>query len=86
MDMPLVKASHGKAGVMKAIGYMRVSTAEQAEEGVSLDAQRAMIQAYAQMRGLEVTDIIVDEGVSGARIFPVVREANACLNWQVVGK
>ena len=32
---------------MKAIGYIRVSTEEQAAHGISLDAQRAKIAAYA---------------------------------------
>ena len=30
----------------KTIGYVRVSTLHQAEEGVSLEAQRTKIQAY----------------------------------------
>ena len=49
------------------IGYLRVSTEEQANEGVSLDAQRATIQAYATLRGLDLIEIIVDEGVSGGK-------------------
>jgi DNA invertase Pin-like site-specific DNA recombinase len=52
---------------MKAIGYIRVSTEEQATEGVSLDAQRKTIEAYATLRGLELVEIIVDEGVSGGK-------------------
>lgn len=52
---------------MKAIGYIRVSTEEQATEGVSIDAQRACLQAYAMLRGLELIEIIVDEGVSGGK-------------------
>ena len=52
---------------MKAIGYIRVSTEEQAQEGVSLDAQRATLQAYAILRGLELIEIVVDEGVSGGK-------------------
>jgi hypothetical protein len=31
---------------MKAIGYVRASTQKQAEEGVSLDAQRTKIEAW----------------------------------------
>jgi DNA invertase Pin-like site-specific DNA recombinase len=50
---------------MKTLGYIRVSTDEQAQEGVSLDAQRAKITAYAELYGLELIDIIEDAGESG---------------------
>jgi len=49
----------------RAIGYVRVSTQEQANHGVSLDAQRERIKAYCLMSGLELVDIVADEGVSG---------------------
>jgi len=52
---------------MKAIGYIRVSTEEQAAEGVSLDAQRAKLEAYATLRGLELTEVVVDAGVSAGK-------------------
>ena len=52
---------------MKAIGYIRVSTEEQAKEGVSLDNQVERIQGYCQYRELELTDILRDEGVSGGK-------------------
>jgi DNA invertase Pin-like site-specific DNA recombinase len=49
---------------MKVVGYIRVSTEEQAVNGQSLDAQRAKLQAYAGLYDLELVDIIVDAGVS----------------------
>lgn len=52
---------------MKAVGYIRVSTNEQANEGVSLDAQRHKIEAYAAFRGLELVEIVVDAGVSASK-------------------
>lgn len=52
---------------MKAIGYVRVSTLEQAREGVSLDAQTERIRAYCTMAGLDLVAIIREEGVSGAK-------------------
>lgn len=52
---------------MKAIGYVRVSTAQQADEGVSLEAQTARIQAYAAANGLELAAIYSDAGLSGKR-------------------
>jgi hypothetical protein len=51
-----------------AIGYIRVSTDGQAREGVSLDAQRERIEAYAKAKGLELVDVLVDEGLSGKTI------------------
>jgi len=48
-----------------AIGYIRVSTGDQADNGVSLDAQRDRIEAYATMAGLELVMIVEDAGVSG---------------------
>jgi site-specific DNA recombinase len=48
----------------RALGYVRVSSEEQSKEGVSLDAQEQRIRAYAAMRGLELTAIYREEGVS----------------------
>lgn len=49
-----------------AIAYCRVSTTEQATEGVSLAAQRAAVTAYAAAHGLVLVEIIQDAGESGA--------------------
>jgi len=49
---------------MKAVGYIRVSTADQAREGISLEAQADKIRKYADLHDLEV-EIIADEGRSG---------------------
>ncbi len=50
---------------LPALGYARVSTDEQAREGVSLEAQQARIRAYALAKDLPLGDILVDEGRSG---------------------
>lgn len=50
---------------LKAYGYIRVSTEEQATEGVSLSAQEEKIQTYASLKGLDLIDVIRDEGASG---------------------
>lgn len=52
---------------MKAIGYIRVSTTGQAEDGISLDAQEAKIRAWADLYGAEDVIILRDEGISGKR-------------------
>lgn len=49
----------------RAVGYVRVSSDEQAVEGVSLDAQEARIRAYAAMRGFDLIAIYREEAVSG---------------------
>ena len=48
-----------------AIGYIRVSTEGQATDGVSLDAQRAKIEAWAMLNDYELTAVHVDAGISG---------------------
>jgi DNA invertase Pin-like site-specific DNA recombinase len=48
-----------------AIGYIRVSTSEQALEGVSLENQRQKIQAYSDLNNLTLTGIVEDAGLSG---------------------
>ena len=52
---------------MKAIGYIRVSTQGQAEDGVSLDAQEAKIRAWADLNGASEVVVFRDEGISGKR-------------------
>lgn len=51
----------------KAIAYIRVSTQEQAVEGVSLDAQRQKVEAYAAFRELDLVEVVVDAGVSASK-------------------
>lgn len=52
---------------MKTIGYVRVSTEDQAREGVSLDAQEAKLRAWAALNDCPAPDIFRDEGLSGKR-------------------
>lgn len=49
------------------VGYTRVSTAAQVEDGVSLDAQAARIEAYAVAAGLPLAAVYSDRGVSGTK-------------------
>jgi DNA invertase Pin-like site-specific DNA recombinase len=50
---------------MKAIGYVRVSTEEQAVSGLGIDAQKAAILNEVRYRGWELIRWAVDDGVSG---------------------
>lgn len=54
---------------MKAIGYVRVSTEEQAQSGVSLDAQEERIRPFCQAKGWELTKVIRDEGHSAKDLY-----------------
>jgi len=49
---------------MKRVGYVRVSTDRQADQGVSLEAQEAKIRAMAAVRGADLDEVIVDGGES----------------------
>ncbi len=51
----------------RAVGYVRVSTEEQAREGSSLDAQRARIASWCELNGYELVAVHADEGLSGKR-------------------
>ena len=72
---------------MKAIGYTRCSTNEQADSGLGLEAQAERIRAYCTMRGSELLELITDAGVSGGkplasrdggqRLLTVIRERKA---------
>ncbi len=48
-----------------AVGYLRVSTEDQAREGFSLDAQRARIRSYCSAKGYAFVREFVDDGFSG---------------------
>lgn len=50
-----------------AIGYVRVSTEEQADSGLGLEAQRRRIISYCSMKNLELAEMFCDDGVSGSK-------------------
>ncbi|MHB1802599.1 MAG: recombinase family protein, partial [Actinomycetes bacterium] len=47
------------------IGYLRVSTGDQADSGLGLEAQRAAITAEVTRRGWTLVDVFEDAGMSG---------------------
>jgi site-specific DNA recombinase len=49
---------------MQVIGYSRVSTAEQASEGVSLEMQAKKIEAYCLVKDWQLSEVITDAGQS----------------------
>lgn len=52
---------------MNAVGYVRVSSEEQADSGLGLEAQRQRIAAFCTMKGLTLTEVFEDPGVSGGK-------------------
>jgi DNA invertase Pin-like site-specific DNA recombinase len=50
-----------------AIGYIRVSSDEQADSGLGLEAQRQRLTAYCDLKGLRLTEVFEDPGVSGGK-------------------
>lgn len=60
---------------MKVIGYVRVSTQDQADSGLGMAAQKARITAEAKVRGWEVT-WLVDDGYSAKNLDrPAMQQA-----------
>jgi site-specific DNA recombinase len=76
--MPRVTQSQPqhRESAMRLVGYVRVSTEEQATEGVSLDAQRERLAAYALAHNAELIAIESDEAVSG-KVSPEKRSGLA---------
>lgn len=63
-----------------ALGYVRVSTADQVDNGASLDAQRTALTVEADRRGWDL-ELIADEGLSGKNMNrPALLEALARLD------
>lgn len=65
---------------MNAIGYVRVSTPEQAREGLSLEAQAEKIRLYASLHGLDLIAVLQEPEVK-ASIPLAKRPQGAILCW-----
>lgn len=50
---------------MPFLGYVRVSTDEQAAKGVSIDAQAERIRDYCSLYAIDLADVVADPGQSG---------------------
>lgn len=48
----------------KAIGYIRVSTEMQSDDGISIDTQQAKLNAYAELYDIDLVEMVVDAGES----------------------
>ncbi len=56
----------------RTIAYLRVSTDKQADRGVSLDAQRAKVHAYAELHLLSVGEQIDTRSAAGRLVLNVL--------------
>lgn len=52
---------------MKVAAYIRVSTIEQATHGLSLIAQKHLLETYASEHEMEIVEVYADEGVSASK-------------------
>ena len=68
-----------------AYGYVRVSSEDQADSGLGLEAQRQRFRAFCELKGLHLAGILGDPCVSGAKPFPRVLAAPGCYRWHDVG-
>ena len=65
---------------LRAVGYVRVSTDQQAQEGVSLDAQQVRIRAHCVSQDIELVEIVCDDGYSAKSLErPGIKRALAML-------
>lgn len=53
---------------MNFIGYVRVSTEDQAKKGISLESQEEKIKGYASLNELTLSKVVRDEGESGKNL------------------
>ena len=61
---------------MRAVGYVRVSTERQAQEGISLEAQRSRLKAHCRAQDMALIEIITDDGYSAKSLErPGLRQA-----------
>src|SRR4051794_33283656 len=65
---------------MDAIGLIRVSTAHQVTEGVSLGSQEKKIRAYCEANGLTLFKVYEEAGVSGCSKLESRQTLNAALD------
>ena len=77
------------AKMIRPVGYVRVSSLIQVDEGVSLDNQQARIRAWAAGQGLDPASVpvCVDAGISGKRADnrPALAEALSLVTAQPGG-
>jgi site-specific DNA recombinase len=54
--------------MIRAIGYVRVSTEQQVTDGVSIELQIEKIKQYCDLYGYDLLDIVIDAGLSAKNL------------------
>ena len=65
------RSDRGRNGLTpgtRVVGYVRVSTVEQADSGAGMEAQRAAIRVACEQRGWELVRVGEDAGLSAASL------------------
>ncbi len=57
------------ANIQRAAAYIRVSTEEQAQHGLSLQAQRDTLERYVKDNNLKLVDVYADEGITARKKY-----------------
>lgn len=71
---------------MRVVGYVRVSTEEQAADGVSLADQAEKVGLYARLHGHELAEVVADRGASAKSLDrPGLARVLAMLDRREVG-
>jgi len=52
----------------KVVGYVRVSTTKQSDQGASLEVQQDKVRAYCALHDLELLEVVVDRGISASTL------------------
>lgn len=60
-------------GCIKVVGYKRVSTELQREDGYSLDYQQSEIIKYCKENNYELVEIFSDEAKSGTKVYDTAK-------------
>ncbi len=60
-------ASPGTTPGLRAVAYLRVSTAGQAERGMGLETQRDRVRAFAEAKGLNLLGVVAESASGGVR-------------------
>ena len=64
MHLPGMHTARNANTSRAAIGYVRVSTEQQADSGLSIAAQRVKLEALATLNDFQLIDVVVDAGAS----------------------
>lgn len=66
--------------IERVAAYIRVSSQEQVLHGLSLDAQKMKLIAYAKAHGMKIVEWYMDEGVSGRKLIKKRPELQRMIN------